>query len=107
AIERYLTRQGTVILKFFLNVSKEEQRERFLDRLDEPAKNWKFSMADVAERKLWPRYQAAYQEWFARVVIGSVVVSTLESVNLRFPRVDKASLEEFATVRKALESEGK
>jgi PPK2 family polyphosphate:nucleotide phosphotransferase len=127
AIERYLTRQGTVILKFFLNVSKDEQRERFLDRLDEPAKNWKFSMADVAERKLWPRYAAAYQDmirhtatkeapwfvvpadhkWFARVVIGSVIVSTLESLNLRFPRVDRASLEEFAQVRKALESEGK
>lgn len=127
AIERYLTRQGTVILKFFLNVSKEEQRERFLDRLDEPAKNWKFSMSDVAERKLWPRYQAAYQDmirhtstkeapwfvvpadhkWFARLVIGSVIVSTLESLNLRFPRVDKASLEEFAKVRTALESEGK
>jgi PPK2 family polyphosphate:nucleotide phosphotransferase len=127
AIERYLARQGTVILKFFLNVSKEEQRERFLDRLDEPAKNWKFSMADVAERKLWPRYQAAYQDmirhtstkqapwfvvpadhkWFARVVIGSVIVSTLDSLNLRFPRVDKAALEEFAKVRKALESEGK
>src|ERR1700761_3502392 len=127
AIERYLTRQGTVILKFFLNVSKNEQRERFLDRLDEPAKNWKFSMADVAERKLWPRYQAAYQDmirhtstkeapwfvvpadhkWFARLVIGSVIVSTLDSFNLRFPRVDKASLEEFAKVRKALESEGK
>jgi polyphosphate kinase 2 (PPK2 family) len=127
AIERYLTRQGTVILKFFLNVSKEEQRERFLDRLDEPAKNWKFSMADVAERALWPRYQAAYQDmirhtstkeapwfvvpadhkWFARVVIGSVITSTLESLNLRFPRVDKASLEEFTKERKALESEGK
>ncbi len=127
AIERYLTRQGTVILKFFLNVSKEEQRERFLDRLDQPAKNWKFSMADIGERALWPRYQAAYQDmirhtstkeapwfvvpadhkWFARVVIGSVIVSTLESLNLRFPRVDKASLEEFAKVRKALESEGK
>jgi len=127
AIERYLTRQGTVILKFFLNVSKDEQRERFLDRLDEPAKNWKFSMADVAERKLWPRYAAAYQDmirhtatkeapwfvvpadhkWFARLVIGSVVVSTLESLNLRFPRVDKASLDEFAQVRKALENEGR
>ena len=127
AIERYLTRQGTVILKFFLNVSKDEQRERFLDRLDEPAKNWKFSMADVAERALWPRYAAAYQDmirhtatkeapwfvvpadhkWFARVVIGSVIVSTLESLNLRFPRVDKASLEEFAQVRKALENEGR
>ena len=68
AIERYLTRQGTVILKFFLNVSKEEQRERFLDRLDEPAKNWKFSMADVAERKLWPRYQAAYQDMIRHTV---------------------------------------
>src|ERR1700761_5960082 len=127
AVERYLSRQGTVILKFFLNVSKEEQRQRFLDRLDQPAKNWKFSMNDVAERKLWPRYQAAYQDmirhtatkeapwfvvpadhkWFARVVIGSVIVSTLESLNLRFPRVDKASLEEFAKVRKALEGEGK
>jgi PPK2 family polyphosphate:nucleotide phosphotransferase len=127
AIERYLTRQGTVILKFFLNVSKEEQRERFLDRLDEPGKNWKFSMADVAERQLWPRYQAAYQDmirhtstkeapwfvvpadhkWFARVVVGSVIVSTLESLNLRFPRVDKASLEEFAKARNALQTEGK
>jgi PPK2 family polyphosphate:nucleotide phosphotransferase len=127
AIERYLSRQGTVILKFFLNVSTQEQRERFLDRLDEPSKNWKFSMADVAERKLWPRYAAAYQDmirhtatkeapwfvvpadhkWFARVVIGSVIVSTLESLNLRFPRVDKASLEEFAKVREALEHEGK
>ena len=127
AIERYLTRQGTVILKFFLNVSKEEQRERFLDRLDEPGKNWKFSMADVAERRLWPRYQAAYQDmirhtstkeapwfvvpadhkWFARVVVGSVIVSTLESLNLRFPRVDKASLEEFAKARNALQTEGK
>src|SRR6201994_3714175 len=127
AIERYLTRQGTVILKFFLNVSRDEQRKRFLDRLDDPAKNWKFSMADVAERALWPRYAAAYQDmirhtstkeapwfvvpadhkWFARVVIGSVVVSTLESLNLRFPRVGKAALEEFAKARNALQTEGK
>jgi PPK2 family polyphosphate:nucleotide phosphotransferase len=127
AIERYLSRQGTVILKFFLNVSRQEQRERFLDRLDEPSKNWKFSMADISERKLWPRYQAAYQDmirhtasaqapwivvpadhkWFARVVIGSTIVAALDALNLRFPRVDKASLEEFAKVRAALESEGK
>jgi PPK2 family polyphosphate:nucleotide phosphotransferase len=126
AIERYLTRQGTVILKFFLNVSREEQRQRFLDRLEQPSKNWKFSMADVSERKLWPRYQAAYQDlirhtsskeapwfvvpadhkWFARVVIGSVIAGTLDGLNLRYPRVDKASLDEFATVRKALENEG-
>jgi PPK2 family polyphosphate:nucleotide phosphotransferase len=127
AVERYLARNGTVILKFFLNVSKQEQRERFLDRLDQPAKNWKFSMADIAERALWPRYQAVYQEivrhtstavapwhvvpadhkWFARVVIGSTIVSTLETLDLHFPRADKASLQEFKQVRKALESEGK
>ena len=126
AIERYLARNGTVILKFFLNISKEEQRERFLDRLDEPAKNWKFSMGDINERALWGRYQAAYQEvvrhtssavapwyvvpadhkWFARVVIGSAIVRALEELNLRFPRADKASLEEFKKVRKALENEG-
>ena len=127
AFERYLARNGTVILKFFLNVSKEEQRERFLVRLDQPSKNWKFSMDDVAERAFWPRYMAAYQDvirhtsapgapwyvvpsdhkWFARMVIGSAIVSALEGLNLRFPRVDKASLAEFAEVRKALESEGK
>ncbi len=62
AVERYLARNGTVILKFFLNVSRQEQRARFLSRLDEPAKNWKFSMADISERAMWPKYQAAYQE---------------------------------------------
>ncbi len=127
AFERYLTRNGTVVLKFFLNISKKKQRERFLDRLEQPAKNWKFSMNDVTERAFWPRYMAAYQDmirhtsapfapwhvvpsdhkWFARVVIGSAVVSALEELNLRFPRVDKASQEEFAKVRKALGSEGK
>jgi PPK2 family polyphosphate:nucleotide phosphotransferase len=125
--ERYLARNGTVILKFFLNVSKQEQRERFLDRLDEPAKNWKFSMADISERALWGKYQAAYQEiirhtssvgapwhvvpadhkWFARVVIGSAIVSALDKLDLRFPSADKASLEEFKQVRKALENEDK
>ena len=127
AFARYLARNGTIILKFFLNVSKEEQRERFLARLDEPSKNWKFSMADIAERALWGKYQAAYQEvirhtstaaapwlvvpadhkWFARVVIGSTIVSALEALNLKFPKADKASLEEFAQVRKALLEEGK
>ena len=127
AIERYLARNGTVILKFFLNVSKKEQRERFLDRLDQPSKNWKFSMADISERALWNRYQAVYQDivrhtstatapwhvvpadhkWFARVVIGSTIVSALEALHLRFPRADKASLQEFGQVRKALLEEGK
>jgi PPK2 family polyphosphate:nucleotide phosphotransferase len=127
AFERYLTRQGTVILKFFLNLSKQEQRARFLDRLDEPSKTWKFSMADISERARWNRYQAVYQDivrhtssavapwyvvpadhkWFARVVIGSAIVRALDALNLQFPRVDKASLEEFKEIRKALENEGK
>jgi PPK2 family polyphosphate:nucleotide phosphotransferase len=127
AFERYLARNGTVILKFFLNISKEEQRKRFLERLEDPAKVWKFSMADVNERALWHRYMAAYQDmlrqtstalapwyvvpadhkWFARVVIGSVIVEALETLNLRFPRADKASLEEFKQVRAALLKEGK
>lgn len=127
AFERYLARNGTVVLKFFLNVSKEEQRRRFLDRLEEPSKNWKFSMDDVAERALWDKYQAAYQDlirhtssgaapwhvvpadhkWFARVVIGSTIVSALDKLDLRFPKVDPASLQEFKKVREALENEGK
>jgi PPK2 family polyphosphate:nucleotide phosphotransferase len=127
AFEKYLARNGTVVLKFFLNVSKEEQRQRFLERLQEPSKNWKFSMDDVAERALWDKYQAAYQDlirhtssavapwhvvpadhkWFARVVIGSTIVSALDKLDLRFPKVDPASLQEFKKVREALENEGK
>lgn len=126
AFERYLCRNGTVVLKFFLNVSKEQQRQRFLERLEQPAKQWKFSMDDIKERALWPRYQAVYQDivrhtatahapwyvvpadhkWFARVVIGSVINAALEKLDLRFPRADKASLTEFEQVRKALEKEG-
>lgn len=127
AFERYLCRNGTLVLKFFLNVSKEEQRQRFLDRLEIAAKQWKFSMDDIKERALWPRYQAVYQDivrhtatphapwyvvpadhkWFARVVIGSVIVAALEKLDLRFPRTDKTSLAEFENVRRALEQEGK
>jgi PPK2 family polyphosphate:nucleotide phosphotransferase len=127
AFERYLSRNGTVILKFFLNVSKKKQRERFLERLELPSKNWKFSMDDVTERAFWPRYMAAYQDiirqtstshapwyvvpadhkWFARVVIGSAIVCALEELKLHFPHIDKASQEEFAKVRKALKNEGR
>ena len=127
AFEKYLARNGTVVLKFFLNVSKHEQRERFLERLDKPSKNWKFSMGDISERALWDKYQAAYQDmvrntstpgapwhvvpadhkWFARVVIGSTIVSALEKLDLQFPKVNAATLEEFKTVRAALENEGK
>jgi polyphosphate kinase 2 (PPK2 family) len=127
AMERYLARNGTVILKFFLNVSKKEQRERFLERLEEPSKNWKFSMGDISERALWPRYQAVYQDivrhtstalapwyvvpadhkWFARVVIGSAIVSALDRLDLHFPKVDKTDRSEFKQVREALLAEGK
>ena len=105
AFERYLSRNGTLVLKFFLNVSKEEQRQRFLERLEEPAKWWKFSMGDVAERGLWDKYQAAWQDaihntatahapwhvvpadhkWFARVVISSTIVQALEKLDPKFP----------------------
>ena len=127
AMERYLARNGTIILKFFLNVSREEQRERFLGRLEEPAKNWKFSLADISERALWAKYQAAYQDmirhtsarqapwhvvpadhkWFARVVIGSTIVSALDRLDLQFPKVDKADRGEFKQVRDALLAEDK
>jgi PPK2 family polyphosphate:nucleotide phosphotransferase len=125
--ERHLARNGTVILKFFLNLSKQEQRERFLDRLEQPAKNWKFNMGDIAERELWAKYQAAYQDmirhtgsrhapwhvvpadhkWFARVVIGSTIVAALDKLDLQFPKVDKADRSEFKQVRQALLDEDK
>ena len=125
SFEKYLARNGTLILKFFLNISKEEQRERFLARLDEPAKSWKFSMGDVAERLLWDKYQAAYQDllrhtsakhapwhvvpadhkWFERVVISSAIVSALEQLDPRFPEVEKGAAEELKKARAALEKE--
>jgi PPK2 family polyphosphate:nucleotide phosphotransferase len=127
AFEKYLARNGTLMLKFFLNISKEEQRQRFLDRLEDPAKNWKFSLGDVAERKLWDKYQAAYQDlihhtsakhapwivvpadhkWFARVVISSAIVTAMEKLNLKFPEVDKSDAGELKKVRVALEREGR
>jgi PPK2 family polyphosphate:nucleotide phosphotransferase len=127
AYERYLARNGVLILKFFFNVSREEQRRRFLERLEQPAKRWKFSMGDISERKLWDKYQAAYQDmiahtssevapwhvvpadhkWFARVVIGSTIVNAMDKLDLHFPKVDKASLPEFKKMQRALEAEGK
>jgi len=126
AFEKYLARNGTLILKFFLHISKEEQRERFLKRLDEPAKNWKFNMGDVAERKLWDKYQAAYQDlirhtsakhapwivvpsdhkWFGRVVISSAIVSAMEKLDISYPKVEKGSEDEMKAVRESLVKEG-
>ena len=125
AFERHLTRNGTLILKFFLNVSREEQRKRFLARIDEPAKRWKFSMADVAERKLWPKYMDAYEDmiretsrpdapwfvvpadhkWFTRLAVAGTVVDAMEKLNLEFPRIQGKALKELKMVRKALKAE--
>jgi len=125
AFERHIARNGTVVLKFFLHVSKEEQRRRFLDRLEQPAKRWKFSMGDVAERKLWNKYMAAYDDmiratsrpcapWyvvpadhkpFARLVVAKAMIEALEGLDLKFPRVDPAALKEMEKVRKALLAE--
>jgi len=123
--ERHLARNGVLILKFFLHVSKEEQRQRFLARLNEPAKRWKFNMDDVAERKLWDKYMHAYEDairhtsrdeapwyvvpadnkWFARLVIAEAMIDAMEELNLAFPKVAGAALAELNKVRGALEAE--
>jgi PPK2 family polyphosphate:nucleotide phosphotransferase len=125
AFERHLARSGTVVLKFFLHVSKEEQRRRLLDRLEEPAKRWKFSMDDVNERKRWGEYMAAYEDmiratsipsapwyvvpadhkWFARLVVAAAVIEALERLELDFPKIEGAALKEMRKVREALEAE--
>ena len=125
AFERYLTRNGTVILKFFLHVSPGEQKKRFLERLDNPEKNWKFSLADARERGFFKQYMEAYEDairataaedapwfvvpadnkWFTRVVVAAAVIDALASLDLQYPKVDKAKLAELAEARKALEAE--
>jgi PPK2 family polyphosphate:nucleotide phosphotransferase len=127
AHERYLSRNGVVIRKFFLHVSKEEQRRRFLSRIDEAEKNWKFSLADAKERRRWDDYQSAYEEmirhtstsyapwyvvpadhkWFTRLAVAEVVIQTLEGLGLAFPVVDDAKKKELLAARQQLEKEGK
>lgn len=122
AFERHLARNGTRILKFFLHVSKEEQRKRFLERIDEPAKNWKFSSADLDERSLWKEYMDAYQsmiretsvthapwyvvpadnKWYTRIVVAAAIVDALASLDLHYPRLDKTKLDELAAAKKTL-----
>jgi len=124
-IERYMYRNGTVVRKFFLNVSRKEQKERFMKRLDEPKKNWKFSAADIRERQSWPQYMEAYEDmiqhtasahapwyvvpadhkWFTRLVVASVIVDTLESLKLKFPEVAPGVRKEFAAARAVLKNE--
>jgi len=120
--EDYLTRQGVVILKFFLQVSRDEQKRRFLKRLDTPEKNWKFSASDVHERQFWGDYMRAYQEairgtasksapwfvvpadarWFTRLVVAAAIVEAVEQLDLTYPKVDAKKRKELATMRAAL-----
>jgi PPK2 family polyphosphate:nucleotide phosphotransferase len=123
--ESHLAMSGTRVLKFFLNISREEQRKRFLDRVDEPGKRWKFSMGDVEERKLWPRYMAAYEDairntstpdarwyvvpadhkWFTRLVVAAAMVDAMEQLKLEFPKVEGEALKRLLEAGKALEAE--
>jgi PPK2 family polyphosphate:nucleotide phosphotransferase len=122
AFERYLTRNGVVIRKFFLHVSKKEQKKRFLERLEDPEKNWKFSANDLKERAFWDDYMQAYEDmirhtatadapwyvvpadnkWFTRVVVAAAVVGTLGSLDLKYPKVPAEKLKELAAAKRAL-----
>jgi len=122
SFERYLARNGIAVVKFFLNVSKKEQKKRFLERLDKPDKNWKFSAADVVERQYWNKYQEAYEDairataskaapwfvvpadnkWFTRLVVAAAIVSTLEKLELQYPKVSDAQKKELAAARAKL-----
>jgi PPK2 family polyphosphate:nucleotide phosphotransferase len=120
--EKYLVRNGVIVMKFFLHLSKGEQKKRFLERLEMPDKNWKFSMADVKERAYWKDYQKAYEEmirntatkhapwyvipadnkWFTRLTVAGAIIEKLHSLDLQFPEVDDDKKKELAQVRKAL-----
>ena len=123
AFERYLARQGIVVLKFFLNVSKGEQKKRFLSRIEEPEKNWKFSASDVVERRLWDDYQDAYEKaikataakhapwfvvpadnkWFTRLAVAAAIAVALDDLDLRYPTVSKADMARLQAARAELE----
>jgi len=125
SFEDYLARQGTVILKFFLHLSRREQKKRFMERLDQPERNWKFSRSDVHERQFWDRYMEAYEDairatasahapwfvvpadnkWFTRLVVAAAIVDALERLDLTYPKVDDAKLKALAAARKALAAE--
>jgi PPK2 family polyphosphate:nucleotide phosphotransferase len=125
AYERYLSRQGVVIRKFFLHVSKDEQKKRFLERLDKPEKHWKFSPADVGERTHFAAYMSAYEDmirhtatdaspwfvvpadrkWFTRLIVSAVIIDAIQSLDPRFPEVDAKTRAEFKKVKAALEAE--
>jgi PPK2 family polyphosphate:nucleotide phosphotransferase len=121
-LERHLHANGTRIIKFYLQLSKEEQRKRFLERIDEPEKNWKFSLADIEERKFWDHYMTAYEEcvsatstsdvpWYvvpaddkenARLIVSQIVLDTLEGLNMTYPKTSAERHQELLTIRKRL-----
>jgi PPK2 family polyphosphate:nucleotide phosphotransferase len=123
--EDYLTRQGTIILKFFLHLSREEQKRRFMARLDKPRKHWKFSAADIRERGFWADYMHAFEEtirataaprapwfvvpadnkWFTRLIVAAAIVETVEKLDLTYPKIDAAKKKELAAARAALTRE--
>ena len=125
AFESYLARNGYLILKFFLHVSRDEQKKRFLDRLDKPHKHWKFSAADVGERRHWNDYQSAYEDmirhtaarhapwyvvpadnkWYTRMVVAAAIVEAMDRLNLRYPRTDAGRRKALAAARRALLTE--
>ncbi len=125
AMERHLVKSGTIILKFFLHVSKEEQKERFLKRINRPDKNWKFSQSDVEERKYWDKYQQAYEDainatsteyapwyiipadrkWFMRYTVGTIITQKMESLDLHYPQLSEKQMEELGKAKKLLEGE--
>jgi PPK2 family polyphosphate:nucleotide phosphotransferase len=125
--ERHLTQNGTVILKFFLNISKEEQARRFLERLEDPTKHWKFSDADMQERGYWDEYMEAFEtclretstksapwhvipadrKWVARAMVAKIVSSTIEGLDLKYPDVPPEKQSQIAAAKKTLEKEGK
>lgn len=127
SFERYLGRNGVVVRKFYLNLSKKEQKRRFLERLDHPDKNWKFSASDVHERAYWKDYMKAYEEmiintaskhapwyvipadhkWFTRAAVAAVIVETLEDLKLQYPKVDPAARKELEAARAVLEGKKK
>jgi polyphosphate kinase 2 (PPK2 family) len=120
--EQYLTRNGVVIRKFFLHVSKKEQKRRFLERLQNPEKNWKFSANDIKEREFWDEYMTAYEgairrtatkdapwyvvpadnKWFTRLVVAAAIAETLGSLDLKYPKVPKEKMKELAAAKRAL-----
>lgn len=123
--ERYLTRNGITVVKFFLHLSKKEQKRRFLERLDTPDKHWKFSAADIRERAFWDDYQKAYEDairgtaskhspwyvvpadhkWFSRLVVAQVLVDTLKKMDLKYPKLNEDQNKELAKARRELEKE--